>query len=361
MTLFKTIEQSKKEQEKLERKLNTMKNKFTEVNMYRKGPDYEKDPERRKQCENEYNKYKHELKSLEDKNKYIYSQYNNLRNHALNEQFAEYLKQIKKSKSVVVETGNVIADEAMYDNYKRGLEIKYNDLMKELTDLQVDPNKFSAVDFAELHKKRTRLIVQADIIKHEYNTITVDDDQFKTREKITVDISPMDAYNMFMALKNEQDDIYSTWQQSVIERIRAEDKQRVKSVSEDDWIEIKKLYNLFERFTKAPAFERHKGYEWTDVVIKIILHYNTKDDYLNREITDSEISNNTYIERVNFDQLFDYDNKKITQSIIYLNQLYSDYKVYLENKKIEQDIESMKNALTPNKKTNKRNKKTDEV
>ena len=236
--------------------------------------------------------------------------------------FRRYLKSIKSCKEVQVPTGNVIFNEDMYNAKYKSIMDKKAELIKQFNNIANDI-KMSVPDRAkELMPIRNEL--------NELNRIVLAKDakEFQVEEYITVKIKPLEAFEMYLNLKERYNADIEKAKQDAIDSEIAKETSALQDIDDDDFLFIKRLYKLIDSDVFYTMF-KYKDY----MGLKTAIMYESKEAYLNRP------------------RDVQYDTPKLSfteeeaRGIIYLNNLIREFFAKQEETKLQEEAKRLQNSL----------------
>ena len=236
--------------------------------------------------------------------------------------FRRYLKSIKSCKEVQVPTGNVIFSEDSYNAKQKSIMDKKAELIKQFNNIANDI-KTSVPD-------RAKALMPIRNELNELNRIVLSKDakEFQVEEYITVKIKPVEAFEMYLNLKERHNaDIEKVKQEALNSEI-AKEASALKDIDDDDFLFIKRLNKLIDSDIFYNMF-KYKNYN----VIKGAIMYESKEAYLNRP------------------RDVQYDTPKLSfteeeaRSIIYLNNLIKEFFSKQEETKLQEEAKILQDSL----------------
>lgn len=234
--------------------------------------------------------------------------------------FRRYLKSIKSCKEVQVPTGNIIFSEDKYNAKYKSIMDKKAELIKQFNNIANNTN-MSVND-------RAKALMPIRNELNELNRIVLSKDakEFQVEEYITVKIKPVDAFEMYLNLKERYNADEEKAKQEAIDKAIEKEASVLKNIDEDDFLFIKRLNKLINPHVFYNMFEYKNYYE-----LKAAITYESKEAYLNRP------------RDVQYDTPDLSFTEEEAQSIIYLNNLIKEFFAKREEIKLQEEAKRLQN------------------
>ena len=238
------------------------------------------------------------------------------------DEFRCYLKTIKSCKEVQVPTGSVIFSEDKYNAKQKSIMDKKAELIKQFNNIANDI-KMSVNDRA-----KALMPIRKEIDELNRIVLSKDAKEFQIEEYITVKIKPIEAFKMYLNLKERDDAADAKAKQDAIDSEIAKETSALKDIDDDDFVFIKRLNKLINPSIFYNMFE-YKNYN----ELKSAIMYEAKEAYLNRP------------RDVKYDTPELSFTEEEGQSIIYLNKLIHEFFAKREEIKLQEEAKRLQDAL----------------
>lgn len=236
--------------------------------------------------------------------------------------FRHYLKAIKSCKEAQVPTGNVIFSEDTYNAKQKSIMDKKAELIKQFNNIANDI-KMSVPDRAkQLMPIRNELNELCRIV------LSKDAKEFQVEEYITVKIKPIEAFEMYLKLKEHHNAECAKAKQDAIDSEIAKEASALQDIDDDDFLFIKRLDKLIDSNVFYSMF-KYKNYD----VLKSAIRYESKETYLNRP------------RDVQYDTPELSFTEEEARGIIYLNNLIKEFFSKQEEIKLQNEAKRLQDTL----------------
>ena len=238
------------------------------------------------------------------------------------DEFRRYLKTIKSCKEVQVPTGNTIFSEDKYNAKQKSIMDKKAELIKQFNNIANDI-KMSVNDRA-----KAIMPIRKEIDELNRIVLSKDAKEFQIEEYITVKIKPIEAFEMYLKLKERQEAECAKAKQDAIDSEIAKETSALRDIDDDDFVFIKRLNKLINPSVFYNMFE-YKNYDQ----LKSAIMYDSKEAYLNRP------------RDVRYDTPELSFTEEEGQSVIYLNKLVNEFFAKQEETKLQEEAKRLQDAL----------------